>query len=400
MGRDLADDGAVKPVVKQQRDNQRKYLRNGIAPPNQIVVAGLLPQPGQHIGHGNEENELTDKGDDHGVGGVAQRLERTAQSDAGACHAEAQRNDPQGGGAHGKHGVGSVEKTQQRGGDGEEDGRTHHHDAGGIEGVELDGGGHALTVLGAVVESHNGNDAVVHAEDGHKDEAIELEVDAEHSGGSLGGRVIGDEDLVHQKDHHGANGHHNDRGDADGVNAADDLPVGTETAEVQLDVGVFPPVEDETEDAAANLPDHGGNGGAADAQTKHKDENGVKDDVDDSAQALRVHGVEGTAGALKEPLEHHLAEKAERTAAGDEQIVTTLLHDIGNACLSGKKRTGKEYGQNGTDNKTHKGQKDAVAGHRVGALGLFGAQRPSHQRVDAHRRAGGQSDHQLLGGEG
>ncbi len=218
---------------EEQRQRQGEYLRDGVAPPHQVAVAHGGAVPGQHIGDGDQEHQLADDGGDHGVQGSAQRLEGGAQGDARAGHAEADGDDPQGGYAHGEHGVGGVKYLQQRAGDDPEEDGAEDHDDGGVQRAALDGLHHALAVPGTVVIGHDGHHAVVHTEDGHEDKGVQLEVRAEGGGRRLVGGVVGDEYLVHQERHHRTDGDHNDAGQADGIDLADEPEVRAEALDGQ-----------------------------------------------------------------------------------------------------------------------------------------------------------------------
>ena len=139
----------------------------------------------------------------------------------------------------------------------------------------------------AVVIGDNGHHAVVQAEDRHEDEALELEIGAEHGGGGGG---EDEEDLVHAEGHHRADGLHDDGGDAhpvdllghDGV-PADVLPVRCECPWLHLRFTIrrqrSPPRSVQQRWPQRRRP-RSIRGSAAQAE----DQNGVHDDVDDGAQ--------------------------------------------------------------------------------------------------------------------
>ena len=210
------------------------------------------------------------------------------------------------------------------------------------------------------------------------------------------GGVVGDEDLVHQERHHRADGDHNDAGQTDGVDLADEPEVGAEAAEGQGDVGVLPMVEPDRQRKAAELADDGGYRRARYAHFQPEDKNGVENDVDDSAQPLGVHTQQGAAGTLQQPLVHDLAEHAQRADGDDPQIVVAHLDDVFHLRLGAEKQVGAGQTQQGGDHKAHHRQKDTVVGHPVSPLPQPRAQCAAHQGVDAHRRTGGKADHQVL----
>ena len=354
---------------------------------------------GQNKGRRDQQHKLPDEGHDEGVYGLAQRLKAAAQSDASPGQTEAQGDDPQSRDSHGHHGVRGLEYLQQRAGYDLEDGHTQNHHAGGVQGAALDGLDHAAALLGAVVVSNDGYDAVIQAEHRHKDEAVELEVDAEGGGGGFPGGVVGDEDLVHEEGHHRADGHHHHRRQADGINAADDAPIGLEAPEHQMDLRIFLQIQHQCKDAGADLAGDGGNGGARHTQIKQKNEDGVQNEVDEGAGALGIHGQNAVARALEQPFQHHLAEKSYRAAHDDVQVLVTHLHDLLHIRLAAEKEIRQTQAQHGTQQEAHEGQKQTVHRHGVRPLLLLGAQSTAHEGVDAHGGAGGQGDHQVLGRE-
>ena len=137
--------------------------------------------------------------------------------------------------------------------------RSAEEPAHGVADAQLDGGGDAAGLAGAVVVGHDGHHAVVQTEHGHKDKGLELEIDTEHGGGRGG---EGQQDLVHAKGHDRADRAHNDGGDAYAVNALDDAAVGAEALELEVDVRIQLPVEEDGQAGGHDLPDHGGDGGA------------------------------------------------------------------------------------------------------------------------------------------
>lgn len=131
-------------------------------------------------------------------------------------------NDTKGHDADGQEFRRGIEKAHElRGEDLEDEKAQSHKDQGHFVG-QLDDFVDPLAVPGAVIVGDNGNQAVVHAEDGHKDEALHFKVDAQghHGGGAEGG-----EDGVDKKDGDGVDRYHNGRGNAHGQNTFDDFAV-------------------------------------------------------------------------------------------------------------------------------------------------------------------------------
>ena len=195
-------------------------------------------------------------------------------------------------------------------------------------------------------------------------------------------------------------GYHQYRRYADGVDAADHGQVGPEFAHVQTNLDVLAVVQEHRHPEGDDLADHGGDGRALRAHPKAQYEYGVQYDVDDGAGALGEHRVDGAAGGLHQPLEHDLAEHAEAEAADGGQVVHAVVDERLDLGLGGEERPHAEQAEQQEQHIAHQRQEHAVLGHLVGALRVLRAQRPGEQRVHAHRRAGGEPDHQVLGREG
>lgn len=147
--------------------------------------------------------------------------------DAGADNAhggedEGDGNDPKCHDTDGQEFRRRIEKAHELCGKDLEDKKAQaHKDQGHFVG-QLDDFVDPFSVPGAVIIGDNGNQAVVHAEDGHEDKALHFKVDSQghHGGGTECG-----EDGVDKKDGDGVDGDHNGRGNAYGQNAFDDFTV-------------------------------------------------------------------------------------------------------------------------------------------------------------------------------
>ena len=99
-----------------------------------------------------------------------------------------QGDDAQRGNADGQEVFGGLKQTQQHIRDGHKRGKSCQHKAHCGEHRQLEGFGDALLFPRAEVEGHDGNGGIVQAEQRHKEEALQLEVSAEHThGGHLDG---------------------------------------------------------------------------------------------------------------------------------------------------------------------------------------------------------------------
>ena len=187
------------------------------------------------------------------------------------------------------------------------------------------------------------------------------------------------------------------------------LLLGPELSQFQMDVHVFMVVDDGSEDEGDDLADNGGDGRALRAHVKadgHFEqahvvplgqyEDGIEDDVDDRARALGDHRVERAPRGLHQPLEDHLAKEAEGTAAHHRQVVHAVLHDGHVVRLREHEGAAAEDAEEQKDDVAHQREEHAMLRHAVGPLAVARAQSARQKRVDAHRRARGQADHQVL----
>jgi len=130
-------------------------------------------------------------------------------------------NNAQGQNTHGQHGGAGVEHTQQHMWENFGQNQAAQHNALGKADSQFDGLGNALGLAGTVIVADNGHHAVVNAKNRHEYKALQLEVNTKHRNGGAG---KGNQDVVHRKGHHAANGVHGNGGDAHRVNALDGGP--------------------------------------------------------------------------------------------------------------------------------------------------------------------------------
>jgi hypothetical protein len=100
--------------------------------------------------------------------------------------------------------------------------------------------------------------------------------------------MVGDEDLVHEEGHHRADGHHDDGRNADGIDAADDVAVGAEAAEIQVDIGILGVVE---EDGEVELPH-------LEIKEQEKIDNGIRLVIETDADSVMLVVNDMVAGVI------------------------------------------------------------------------------------------------------
>ena len=158
--------------------------------------------------------------------------------------------------------------------------------------------------------------------------------------------------------------------------------------------------QEKADQGAGDLADDGGHRRAGHPHVKNKDQDGVQNDVDDSAGALDNHKSGRVPGGLEDPLTGKLHTYADGKAAADAQVVDPLPDDLRRA------GAGAQVGLTGEQPKQEKehpaGQIEQIAVQN-GAVGLAGAAlaQPAGQHgAEAHPGAGAEGDHQRLDGVG
>ena len=125
-------------------------------------------------------------------------------------------------------------------------------------------------------------------------------------------------------------------------------------------------------------------------------QHGVQDDVDDGAGGLDDHGLGGPAGGLEQPLAEHLDKDTHRQQAADAGIGDASLHGLrhgGLHLIVGPNAEAAEKHENGGGN-AH--EQKALTGCPVGGFLILAAQALGQQGVYAHTDAHGKTDLHIL----
>ena len=167
-----------------------------------------------------------------------------------------------------------------------------------------------------------------------------------------------------------------------------------------MHIRVILQIEDDDQDRTGPLTDDRGQGRASDAhggQTEPaEDQDRVQDDVHDGADALGDHGMEGTAGGLKESLAQDLNEDTKAKDAANRSIDDAALHGLSHIGLHLEIGTGTENAEKQEHHGSDQHQQDAVAGGAVRGLLIPFAQAFAEQRVDTDTDTHGKADLQVL----
>ena len=388
------------PVDAREEEHGRRQahqLRNGECPPNCIDVTAETQQERS----GQQYQQLPEQGHDGGINTVAQGLEAGAQCDTHCRKGEAPANGPQGATAQLQECRRGIKDAQQQPRHRLEHRQTYQHKAQCTGAGNFQGFGDALRLPCAVVEGDNGNGGIVQAEQRHKEEALELEIDAEHVHGDLA--VLRAELVKHLVDanvHHRANAGHDDGGHAYRQNRAHNVLLGLEVPQTQLDIGVEFQIENDRQGGCHPLTDDRCQRRTGDAElgegTQTENQAGIQDDVDDGAGALGHHGKHGAARGLQQPLRQHLYENTQRQQAADADVLGAEFH--------GQRRVGHhiKIGAGAYQTKYHEQhrgdeyQEEAVAGGAVCPLLVAFAQGFTQQGIYTHTDAGGEADEDVL----
>lgn len=198
----------IDPSEKNRSERNGNQFRERKGIPNCVEPC----HTGKYISQGQNAQKLSGYRYDKAVDAVAQRLEDGAEDDTVACEQEAGTDDAEGGNAYLQHVIGRIEQLQQAFREYLENYEANQHDADGNKGAKLDGIHDSLFMSGAVIIGDNRNHAVVQAEDGHKDKALELEINTQDGDGRLGKHY---QDFIHSECHDGYDGLHDNRRNTD-----------------------------------------------------------------------------------------------------------------------------------------------------------------------------------------
>ena len=356
-----------------------------------------ISRQAHEICHRQKHNQLTAQGYDGGINAVAQGLETGAQGDAHRRHREAPADGPQRGPADGQEVLRGIEHTQKQVRRQLEHQQARSHQKQRYGAGQLQRSLDPLRLTGAVVIGDDGDRGIVDAEERHKEEALELEVNAEYTGAGLSEAL---KNLVHAEIHHGADTVHHDGGNTYRENRTDGGSSGLQVLKAKLNILVMLQVEDNYQQSTCPLADHRSYRRTGDAHGGNAkpavDEDGVQNDIHHSAQALGNHGVEGAAGGLEQPLAHNLHKDAQAENAADGSIDDASLHSLLHIGLHLKIRTGAEDAEQQEQGRGDQHQGDTVAGSITHRLLVLLSQALAQQRVHAYADAHGEANLQVL----
>ena len=283
------------------------------------------------------------------------------------------RDDPERMNSHRHQLGGGVEHFQKNAGDELERNRSAEHDADGKKKREaqslVDPGFFSRTV----VVGKNRNQTVVQTEDGHEEEALELEIDTKHS--RCGGGEA-NQNQIHEIGHHGPDGHHKDGRNTNKIDFADDgqhrmenLPQG------EVNVLIISEVQEQSDAGCHTLTKNRGISGSCNPELRKsaetEDQDRIEDDIEDGTGHLADHGQDGHARGLQKTLKGQLEEKTDGEGADNPQIGVAGGNDFRNRGLALDKQPGDKKADEDEGDGVQKRQKQTVSGSSIGAIEIL-----------------------------
>ena len=175
-------------------------------------------------------------------------------------------------------------------------------------------------------------------------------------------------------------------------------------AEVQLTVAAD--VEDDGDNAADDLAEHRGDGRTGHAHGRDpeprdtEDQDGVKNNVDERACALRDHGKHGASGCLQKPFENELRKEAHGENTADGEIVLAERDDLRVGSLAAEEEIHGENTDQNKDGAADDLNENALKRDALRARLVALAEALGEQGVYADADADAERDHKILNREG
>ena len=349
---------------------------------------------------------------------LPQRLAGGTGHDAEAGQQKADADAPQGVDSDFQHGPGGVKQRF------EEPLRRQlkhkkagHHKARGIDRRPTHRAVNALHLSRAVVVADDGNHAVVQSEYRHEEEALDLEIGPVDSycGGTDG--LKGAEDQVHHIVGEGADDHHQDGGETDLVDLADNPPARPDLPDTDGQLPVFRGMEDQTDDRRDSLADHCGRGRAGGGQTeaeghrhrkaaeldhipRFEDEKGVEDDVCHRAHHLGPHRQMGPSRGLQQAFHRHLHIQEKGNDGDDTEVGIGIMPDALDLGLGVDENPRSQQSEQRHQQPAADREEDPGSRHPNGLIPVVPSQSTGDQRADPNAGTGADADHDILRREG
>ena len=265
----------------RRRDERRGEVGRRTGDPD----AGQAPKPRQKIGGGDEHDDLPQQAEDHGVAGLADRLEVVRADDLHAGQRQHRDEDPQGASSNRDQVRVVAEQTDDVVGEHlrhKEGDAADHRSRQGRLGDRLD---HAARLSGSEIVADDRLRALTDADDRHQDQHHDAIDDAERRDGDVAAEA---ENEPVEDDHDGAHAElHGERGDADRRDLAHDGEARPQMAQPQPQDAPAAEEESQHPHRRPALADRRRQRRSLDAPVKHEDEDVAENEIDPEPKSAR-----------------------------------------------------------------------------------------------------------------
>ena len=238
----------------------------------------------------------------------------------------------------------------------------------------------AVDLACAVVVADDGDKAVVYAEHGQEEKALQLKVRTVHGDGGLGKRH---EQQVHDVVGQRAYAHHDDGREANFIDLADDASVGAEELKPERDLAVALEVEEKTQPGADGLTDHRCHRCARRAHCGQAapavDEKRVEHYIRHCAHHLRPHGKLRQTRRLQKALEGYLKIQEYRAHGDYLKIRACVVTHGGIVYLRVYEPLRTEHAEGKHRRPAAQAQKQCVARNSAGSVTVVSTKRTGYE---------------------
>lgn len=288
-----------RPAVDDAGDRRCQHLGKPEGVPYAVCAQPVTQQCSQR----HDENNIPAQRDDQRFCALAQSLQCTG-SGGGDCRDDKADADDAQRGLPGGDGFGVLgEQPHQLPGSKLTDHRARRHDGCAHEQGQLEQLFHPSVLPRTVVVADEGAHSLHEAVGGQVQKGLQFIVDAQHHHIALG---EGRQQAVEEGDQQGGQGQIQDGRHTDGVETAFEREVRPQGLPAQMDGRLGGAVDHEVDDESGGLSDAGSQRRAGNAHGRHRaeaeDEDGVQQDVADTARDEGGHGELHPAHGLEELL--------------------------------------------------------------------------------------------------
>ena len=158
------------------------------------------------------------------------------------------------------------------------------------------------------------------------------------------------------------------------------MPVRTEASHAELNLLVYPEVEDDADDTGNDLSEDGGGGGTGDAHFREgavtEDQDRIHDDIDDGTRHLADHGIDRFSCCRQQTLHADLNENTDAQNTADLHVGDAVFIDQGVFCLQTDKARGRKIQDQSHNRIEDNDQKNSLLGDLAHFVKLLCSERP------------------------